>query len=156
MSRFSLPALCLGLAVGGCAPATPAAPTFTDQDRAAITAAEAAMVTAGNAKDWAAWASHYVAEAVLMPPNEPEVSGAAAIQAYFTGFPPMSGLSLTTGRVDGAGDWAWVHGAYALTVEGAGPDSGKYLEVWQRQADGSWKIVRDMFSSNLPVPAPPK
>jgi uncharacterized protein (TIGR02246 family) len=153
MSRQFTPAL-LGALIAACAPAAPPAPSFTDEDRAAIAAAEAAMATAANAKDWAAWTTHYAADAVLMPANGPEVVGAEAIQAYFTGFPPMSGLTLTQTRVEGTGDWAWVHGAYGMVIEGAGPDSGKYLEVWQRQADGNWKIVRDMFSSNVPLPAP--
>jgi ketosteroid isomerase-like protein len=153
MSRLFTPVV-LGTLIGACAPAAPPAPTFTEQDRAAIVAAEAAMATAANAKDWAAWTSHYAADGVLMPPNGPEVVGAEAIQAYFTGFPPMSALTLTQTRVDGAGDWAWVHGAYGLVFDGAAPDSGKYLEIWQRQGDGNWKMVRDMFSSNIPLPAP--
>jgi ketosteroid isomerase-like protein len=39
-----------------------------------------------------------------------------------------------------------------LTPPGApGPvnDRGKYMVVWKRQADGSWKIHRDMFNTNL-------
>ena len=33
-------------------------------------------------------------------------------------------------------------------------DRGKYLEVWKKQADGKWKVVADMFNSDLPL-APP-
>jgi ketosteroid isomerase-like protein len=36
----------------------------------------------------------------------------------------------------------------------AGPvmkDTGKYLTVWKHQADGSWKIIRDIDNSDLPV-----
>ena len=33
-------------------------------------------------------------------------------------------------------------------------DKGKYLEIWKKHADGSWKCVADMFNSDLPsVPA---
>ena len=28
-------------------------------------------------------------------------------------------------------------------------DKGKYLKVWKKQPDGSWKCVADMFSSDL-------
>ena len=26
---------------------------------------------------------------------------------------------------------------------------------YQKQADGSWKLIRDIFNSDIPVPAPP-
>jgi ketosteroid isomerase-like protein len=33
-------------------------------------------------------------------------------------------------------------------------DRGKYVTVWRKQADGSWRVVRDVFNSDLPVPGP--
>ena len=30
-------------------------------------------------------------------------------------------------------------------------DQGKTLEVWKKQADGTWKCVADMWSSDLPA-----
>jgi ketosteroid isomerase-like protein len=33
------------------------------------------------------------------------------------------------------------------------PDRGKLIEVFRKQADGSWKTVADMFNSDLPAPA---
>jgi len=29
-------------------------------------------------------------------------------------------------------------------------EKGKYLTVWKKQADGSWKVIEDMFNSDLP------
>jgi ketosteroid isomerase-like protein len=34
------------------------------------------------------------------------------------------------------------------------PDSGKYIEIWRKQSDGTWKLVRDIFNSDLPLPTP--
>jgi ketosteroid isomerase-like protein len=31
-------------------------------------------------------------------------------------------------------------------------DKGKFVVVWKRQADGSWKIVRDVYNSDVPPP----
>jgi ketosteroid isomerase-like protein len=29
-------------------------------------------------------------------------------------------------------------------------DKGKYLEIWKKQPDGSWKIILESFSSDRP------
>jgi ketosteroid isomerase-like protein len=46
-----------------------------------------------------------------------------------------------------------VSGAYELTANDTSGkpinDRGKYLEVWERQPDGTWKCVADMWNSDL-------
>jgi len=32
----------------------------------------------------------------------------------------------------------------------------KVLAIWRKQADGSWKVLRDTWNSDLPLPAPEK
>jgi ketosteroid isomerase-like protein len=32
-------------------------------------------------------------------------------------------------------------------------DRGKYVTIWKKQADGSWKVIADIFNSDLPMPA---
>jgi ketosteroid isomerase-like protein len=36
----------------------------------------------------------------------------------------------------------------SIAGSGAVADSGKTLEIWRRQADGSWRITRAMSSSD--------
>ena len=31
-------------------------------------------------------------------------------------------------------------------------DKGKYVSIWAKQPDGKWKVVVDMFNSDLPAP----
>ena len=31
-------------------------------------------------------------------------------------------------------------------------DRGKYVEAWKKQADGAWKVVEDIYNSDLPAP----
>jgi ketosteroid isomerase-like protein len=33
-------------------------------------------------------------------------------------------------------------------------DRGKYLEVWEKQPDGKWKCVADMWNSDLAASVP--
>ena len=32
-------------------------------------------------------------------------------------------------------------------------DRGKYVVVWKKQPDGSWKAISDIFNSDLPAPS---
>jgi len=112
------------------------------------------------AKDWATFAAQYVEDAVLYPPNEPAVKGRAAIRSWLEKFPPVTEFKLTNVKVEGRDDLAYVLGAYTMTLvpPGATPvkDSGKYVEIRRRQADGRWLLAVDMFSSDLPVTPSPK
>lgn len=53
------------------------------------------------------------------------------------------------------GDYGFARGTYTatLTAKTGGKTrkvDGKYLTIFKRQADGSWKIFRDCYNSNVP------
>jgi len=149
-------ALLLGAA--GCAKPAPAG--LSDADKAAIEAQEQffAKQMAGNHVD-SVMQSYYAADAIVLGPNAPAVAGSANIAALFKSFGPVNSMTMTTDEVSGAGDVAYVRGRYAMTFTPAGmaaiSDSGKYLEIFRKQADGTWKNARDSFSSDVPLPAAP-
>ena len=109
------------------------------------------------AKDWTGVGALYTANAVMLPPNTPALRGAAAIQGYMAGFPPITAFTLVDDTIVGTGDRAYAIGRYHLTfgLKGSPVDSGKFLDVRERQADGSWRYVADMFSSDIPAAAAP-
>ena len=44
-----------------------------------------------------------------------------------------------------------------FTIPGApGPidEQGKFLQVYRKQGDGSWKMTREIYNSDLPLPLP--
>lgn len=162
MSRILTYSLCgalICLTVLACKPPAPAG--LSEADKAAIQKVvdEAIAIASAETKDWATYARTYYAEdAVVMPPNSPSVQGRAAIESLFAAFPAISDLKFELLKIEGLGDLAYVHGTYSmmLTLPDAPTpikDSGKYIEIWRKQADGSWKVIRDIFNSDLPLPA---
>lgn len=89
-----------------------------------------------------------------MPPNATPARGRAAIAEFLAAFPTIPLFRAEMLRVEGEGDLAYVHGTYHLEMrmpDGMVPDDGKYIEIWKRQADGSWRIAYDIFNSDLPA-----
>jgi len=156
------------LALLGCAPQSNDKVTA---DSAALAAADPAVVRqaidAANAKgadalnkgDTESFIALYSPDAIVMMPNAPAWRGTDAIRTGFQGMMTQytpSGVAFTTDDVQVAGDVAVETGHFAMTLTPktgkAKPmsDKGKYIVVWQKQADGSWKIVRDISNSDLP------
>ena len=106
--------------------------------------------------------SYYSDDAVVMPPNIPTLTGKEPIRTLWKSMlesPSFSGgWTATKVEVARSGDLAYVSGNYEFKEQDdrGTPivDKGKYLEVWRKQADGSWKCVADMFNSDLPAGAP--
>lgn len=117
-------------------------------------------VNAALARDFATWASLFLDDAVVNPPNEPAVKGRAAIRAWLEKFPPITEFKLNHEKVEGREDLAYVLGTYTMTITPPGApgpvkDSGKFVTIVRRQPDGMWLCAVDMFSSDLPPPQPP-
>jgi len=88
-------------------------------------------------------------------------SGRQAIHAVWADvISSASSISWQTDKVEVArsGDLAYMTGTYQTTAKDpkAQPvnDTGKFVEVWKKQADGKWKTVADIFNSDVPVQTP--
>lgn len=99
----------------------------------------------------------YGQNARLLPPNADIVAGRAALVPFIQGFLDTGAkLSFDLIHVYETPDVCTAVGRYEMTFpagSGADRDLGKFVEVWVRQADGSWLIEDDIFNSNLPAPA---
>lgn len=107
------------------------------------------------ARDFDALAQLYAEEAVLMPPDQPAVTGRPAIRSWFENLPPLADFRVTLHTIDGREDLAYVRGSYSMTFEGPGGEPqaemvGKFLEIRRRRPDGSWLLTVDMFNSDRP------
>ena len=147
----------LGVAAAGCA-APPAPAGLAEADLTAIRAASADFQKAVRDTAWDSWANFYTDDATFGPPNGPALSGHDALVAFGRTFPPTRDFTLRPVDVDGRGDLAYIYGKYSWVIMVPGqpelPDSGKYIEVWRKQGDGTWKILRDVFNSDVPLATP--
>ena len=134
-----------------------AAPTAAAKDsvRAEIEAANARFVDAMNRGDTVAMYADYAGDAVLMMTGSPALRGRVAITQTLNQMMTQATLKDARFHIDDVllgGDLAVETGRYEWTVvpkEGKPvPDKGKYVVVWQRQDDGSLKIIRDIANSD--------
>lgn len=117
------------------------------------------LVAAIARADAAACAACYTGDGRLMAANAPAFEGSAAIQQFWQGAFDMgvTGATLTTASLEEHGDTAIELGAYTLDIQppdgDAIQDAGKFVVIWKRQPDGSWKLAVDSLSSDIPAPA---
>jgi uncharacterized protein (TIGR02246 family) len=123
----------------------------------AIEAANARFVAALKKGDGAAAAANYTDDAIVMMPGEPAWKGRAAILKGlqdFVGMFKVTAAEMRSSQVMVGGDLAVETGTMEWTLQpksgAAIKDKGKYLTVWKKQADGGWKIVRDINNTDLP------
>ncbi len=123
-----------------------------------IEAVNQTTVKAWLARDTATVSAAYAPNAIIMMPNEASWVGAEKIHAGLAAFVTqvtIKDVSMKTQDVMVAGDMAVETGAYEWTLQAKDGktthDTGKYLTVWKQQADGSWKIVRDINNSDSPA-----
>ena len=133
--------------------------TNTSVDMDAIDRLREAHVAALNAGDGDGWAACFADDGIQMPPNLGANAGKAAIEAWSKGFLGLFScqFKLSVDEIQVISDWAFERGRYDITLAprtGGGPmdDNGKYITIYQRQPNGSWKITRDIWNSDRPLP----
>lgn len=123
-----------------------------------ITAAKAAITAANDqwnkgiaAKDLDKCMSFYMDDAVLFAPNAPAAVGKDAIRAAWKQLlsAPSVQLTFPNTQIDVArsADLAVQRGPFqAVSTDAKGKsttENGRFVIVWQKQADGSWKVLAD-------------
>ena len=141
----------------------PMAPVVVDEREAAIRgirATEDAAIAAFGERNADKSASFYAPNAMVMITNMKIIEGRPAIQATLKDMMADTNFSmkLSTLKVEAAksGEIGYTRGAYTMTMTDPATkkmvsETGKYLTAYGKQADGSWKMVDDIFNADAPA-----
>jgi len=128
-----------------------------------LLAADAGWMKAFSAKDLAQSVAYFEENGSMLGPNAPIVTGKEAITKNLSQFFAIPAVKLTwladKANVARSGELGYTSGAYHMTFsDPAGKtvsDKGKYVTVWEKQKDGSWKVALDIFNTDLPAAGAP-
>jgi ketosteroid isomerase-like protein len=125
-------------------------------EHADIGEAHAAFAEALASGDPAAASAHYAHDAKLLPPAADLIEGRASIEAFWragidVGVSQAAYELVEFHRQNGL---AYEIGRYSFRVDPAGAgtvvDRGRYLLVYERQDDGTWRRAVEMLNPDKP------
>src|SRR5262245_35102039 len=145
MRRSLFPWLAVAIVSAGCAQSV-----NPEQGRASLMAVDREW--SQTVKDTNKFVSYFAPDASVYLPGAPVVKGQPAIKDTVTQMFATPGFSLqfapAKAEISNSGEVGYTTGTYQ-----AGPEKGKYVTVWKKQADGTWKVAEDIFNADTP-PAP--
>jgi ketosteroid isomerase-like protein len=133
-------------------------------DEVAIRQQSMAWSNAAQSRNMDKALTFYAPDAIALPDGGPIATSQDAISAEWQ--PLLSNTDATLSwkttavTVAKSSDIAYEYGAYTLDTTGKdgkiSTRTGKYVLVWKKQPDGSWKVAIDTDNSDAPpAPAPP-
>jgi ketosteroid isomerase-like protein len=127
----------------------------------AVKDADAKWSKAAQTHDMVTLDSFYADDATVLPANAEMITNKSGAQKYWTdNLTKNVDVSWTPMYVESAqaGDMVYDMGSYTMTTKpakgkgAAVTDHGKYLAVWKKQVDGSWKAEADTWNSDKALP----
>lgn len=158
MTKPALLSLLTLVLTTACAPPPAPAPDL-EAELAALRTAATAYHEAATAKDAARVVALYDEGAVMVPPNADLVEGLQGVKGYPFGFINTPGVELhfeiVRAEISATADMGWTLALGDITINRpdgtVGSDLIRDFHVWKKQADGSWKVVADIWNSGIPL-----
>ena len=127
-----------------------------DSFRAAVEEIFATYSATTMNKDVEGWMALWDEDGIKMVPNLASIHGKSAIRELKhkkSQSPNDLEMTIKVEDTQLSGDFGFAHGTYfvSMTPKAGGAAKsieGKYLTIFKKQADGSWKIYRDSVSPN--------
>lgn len=163
-SRAALSALLATGLLLGCTQGGSLSPAERDEAEMAVSQLARGWETAWNGGDIPSLVTHYTDDAIIVNARGEDASGIDGVQQYLQGLfangVTYTGASIATNEIAVFGDHAFTNGTASATMTTPGMESvameWKYMNLLQRQDDGTWKIRKSMAVQTKPplVPAP--
>jgi uncharacterized protein (TIGR02246 family) len=150
---------CLALTAltAGCSSAPPPPSDTSAADLKAVKDVEEAWLKDASSKSGEKWASYFTEDGVGLYPGAGILTGKAAITAAMTPVLADPNFTMdfhsTKASASKGGDMVYSVGVYTMTstdpkTKKPVTDKGKFLTVFVKQADGSWKAAADTYNSD--------
>lgn len=120
---------------------------FTDQDAATIRGLTEVHLQAVREHDPDAFLATCADDVIFLPPDQGPVEGRQACRAYLEDFPTPSAFTAEFDDVEGENDLAFSRGRATAQFDD-GLTTFRWLAIFRKQPDGSWKMVRDMWNTD--------
>ena len=125
---------------------------LSSSDVAAIRGAEKALADAFEAADPTAWVYFYTEDATFVGPGMAEIEGRDALLSAAPSV-VISSMEIVADSTIGAGDFAATQGRGSWVSGPKGSDGPRvrrrFLMVWRRDADGRWRIARELLNEDV-------
>ena len=128
-----------------------------EEDVAAIKKLYEQVVAAVNANDAGALVALFTDDAMLLPPNRTVIVGKEAVGDFFRRILDRNTVEVGSANLEEvfvSGGWAFARDTAVdiFTPKGGGEarqNNIKHVYLLQRQSDGSWRLARMMWNSNV-------
>lgn len=101
----------------------------------------------------------YAEDAIIFPPNAMPIKGIDSITRFLQTYPPMTDYKQELNEIVVFGDYAYLWETWSVTLplteQTSYKDSGTIFWIWHKQIDESWKLWREIWHSDIPVPSMP-
>jgi uncharacterized protein (TIGR02246 family) len=138
----------------------PAAPDTRAADAQAIRDVIASSLAGSASKDFDKFFAFYDPDASVFVPDVPVITGIAAIKQALQASlaDPNFSIDIQTAKVEvsTAGDYGYAQGTFTQKATNpktkkAETQNGKWVTVFKKETDGSWKAVSDIFNFDGPA-----
>lgn len=127
------------------------------KDSAAIQEQFSRWIQASEQGNADALASIYTENAVMLPPGAPSFKGRTKIKSLFAqqfARTKEASYNFKTYDLVVFDDWAWRRGSYEVVATLKNGKTfrlkDKFIDIWKKGEDGTWRIARDIWNHTNP------